>query len=105
MLSGMHPASSTARPDGDSTADLHREIWLAEIDRARAMTPDERVAEVSNLTTQAFARMHAAAMADLGTTDAEAGWTEVRRRLDRIRAARDAGRFVVQPPADGPAPQ
>ena len=99
----MQPTSSAAVPDRETIADVHREIWMAKIARARAMTPDERVAEISTLTTQAFARMHAAAMADLGTTDPAAGWTEVRRRLDRIRAARDAGRLVATLPADGPA--
>lgn len=97
----MHPVSSATRSDRKSITDLQREIWLAKIARARSMTPDERVAEISTLTTQAFARMHAAAMADLGATDPEAGWTEVRRRLDRIRAARDAGRFVPIPPDSG----
>lgn len=84
--------------------DLQREIWLTKIARAKAMTPDERFAEMVSLTTQAFDRMHAAAMADLGTTDSDAGWLEVRRRLERMRAARDAGRFVTRLPADRPAP-
>jgi len=92
----MHPPSTTTSPD----ADLQREVWLAKIARAKAMTPNERFAEVVSLTTQAFARMHAAAMADLGTTDPASGWLEVRRRLERIRAARDAGRFVTELPAD-----
>lgn len=47
--------------------------------------------------------MHAAALADLGTSDPEAGWAEVRRRLERLRAARDAGRFVTELPANVPA--
>jgi hypothetical protein len=94
----MNPPSTTAGHD----CDLQREIWLAKIARAKAMTPDQRFAEVVALTSQSFARMHAAAMADLGTTDPTAGWLEVRRRLERIRAARDAGRFVVSLPADCP---
>ena len=99
----MHPVSSAAATDRSHLDAMQREIWLTKIARARAMTPEERFAEVSSLTTQAFARMHAAAMADLGTTDAEAGWAEVRRRLDRIRAARDAGRFIPMPSAAAPA--
>jgi hypothetical protein len=98
MLSRMHPVSSAATDRSELDA-MQREIWLAKIARARAMTPDERVAEISSLTTQAFARMHAAAMADLGTTDADAGWAEVRRRVERLRAARDAGRFIPMPSA------
>lgn len=103
MLSRMLPISAATGPDRESITDLQREIWLAKISRARAMTPNERIGEVSSLTTQAFARMHAAAMSDLGTTDSDAGWTEVRRRVDRIRAARDAGRFVTAIPTKLPA--
>jgi hypothetical protein len=98
----MHPVSS-ATTDCSELDALQREIWLAKIARARAMTPNERVAEISSLTTQAFARMHAAALADLGTTDADAGWAEVRRRLDRIRAARDAGRFIPMSSDNAPS--
>jgi len=97
----MHPLPSAAATE--SLRDLQHEIWLAKIARAKAMTPDERLAETVALTTQAFARMHAAALADLGTSDPEAGWAEVRRRLERLRAARDAGRFVTELPADAPA--
>ena len=103
MLGDMHSSSSATVPEAEAIAALQREIWLAKVARARAMTPDERVAEISTLTSQAFTRMHAAAMADLGATDPAAGWVEVRRRLDRIRAARDAGRFVATLPAERPA--
>jgi len=84
-------------------AALQREIWLGKVARARRMTPEQRFAEMVALTSQAFERMHVAAMADLGTSDADAGWVEVRRRLDRLRAAREAGRFTASPPAAGPA--
>jgi hypothetical protein len=95
----MNPPSTTAGFEYD----LQREVWLAKIARAKAMTPDERFAEMVSLTSQAFERMHAAAMTDLGATDPAAGWLEVRRRLQRIRAARDAGRFVNSLPADRPS--
>lgn len=92
-----------AAADRQRVEDLQREIWLAKIARAKAMTPDERFAEMVSLTTQAFDRIHAAAMADLGTADADTGWAEVRRRLERLRAAHDNGHFVTTPPAAGPA--
>ena len=77
--------------------DLYREKVL----RARAMTPEERLAEALELTNGVFARMHAGAMWQLGTSDPAQGWQEVRRRLDRLCRARDQGRFVHQKP---PAP-
>ena len=100
MLSAMALASSASPSDIES---LQREIWLAKVARGRQMTPEQRFAEMVALTSQAFERMHVAAMVDLGTADPDAGWAEVRRRLDRLRAARDAGRFTTSPPAAGPA--
>jgi hypothetical protein len=98
MLFAMQPFP----PAPHRQDDLQRTIWLAKVARAKAMTPDQRFAEMVSVTTQAFDRMHAAAMADLGTTDSAAGWLGVRRRLQRMRAARDAGRFVTMPMPEDP---
>ena len=72
---------------------MQDDIYRERILRARRMTPEQRLADAFELTNGVFARMHEGAMWQLGTTDAEAGWREVSRRLDRLRAAGERGRF------------
>ena len=74
-----------ANPHDDPAAlkALQDEIYRERILRARKMTVQERLAEALELTNGVFRRMHEGAMWQLGTTDAEAGWREVRRRLER----------------------
>jgi len=78
---------------------LQDELYREKVRRARAMTPEQRLAEVFELTNGVFARMHDGAMWQLGTTDPVRGWQEVRRRLDRLCRVRDQGRFVHQKPS------
>lgn len=71
-------------------------IYREKILRARRQTPEERLADVFELTNGAFARMHDGAMWQAGITDVEAGWQIVRKRLERLRKVHEAGRFVTE---------
>jgi hypothetical protein len=77
---------------------LQDDIYRERVLRARKMTLDERLADVLELTNSVFIRMHEGAMWQLGTSDADLGWREVRRRLDRIGRVHDEGRFVSSKP-------
>ncbi len=77
---------------------LQDDIYRERVLRARKMTLDERLADVLELTNSVFTRMHEGAMWQLGTSDADLGWREVRRRLDRIARVQDEGRFVSSKP-------
>lgn len=83
------PAALKALQDG---------IYREKILRSRGMTVQERLADALELTNGVFARMHAGAMWQTGTTNSEAGWQEVRRRLDRLAQVHDHGRFVSEKP-------
>ena len=77
-------------------------IYREKILRARRQTPEQRLADVFELTNAAFARMHEGAMWQAKTTDEQEGWNIVRQRLDRLRKTPDAGRFVNQRPTFDP---
>ncbi|MBI5801022.1 MAG: hypothetical protein HZA92_09910 [Verrucomicrobia bacterium] len=78
---------------------LQDDIYREKILRARRMTPEQRLADAFELTNGVFARMHEGAMWQTGTTNAEQGWLEVRRRLDRLCRTHDHGRFTLQKPS------
>jgi hypothetical protein len=73
-------------------------IYREKILRARRQTPEERLADVCELTNSVFARMHEGAMWQAGITDEQQGWQIVRKRLARLGKIHDAGRFVNSPP-------
>ncbi|MDA0765803.1 MAG: hypothetical protein O3A87_01805 [Verrucomicrobia bacterium] len=73
---------------------LHGAIYRDKVLRARAMAPEQRLAEAFELTDEVFQRMHDGAMSQLGLDDEEEGWREVRRRLDRLEAFREQGLYV-----------
>jgi hypothetical protein len=77
-------------------------IYREKILRARRQTPEERLADVFELTNTVFARMHEGAMWQAGTTNAQEGWNIVRQRLARLRKVHDHGRFVNQLPSSLP---
>jgi hypothetical protein len=77
---------------------LQDDIYRERILRARKMTVEQRLADALELTNGVFTRMHEGAMWQLGTTDAELGWQEVRRRLARLGRMHDEGRFVNTKP-------
>ena len=78
---------------------LQDDIYREKILRARKLTPEQRLADAFEITNSVFGMMHAGAMWQTGTTDPEAGWQEVGRRLSRLRRAHDHGRFTAQRPA------
>lgn len=78
---------------------LKNDIYRQEILRARAMTPEQRMAEVFELSDQQFARMLAAAMRRLGTQDEKAGWKEVARWMRAVDAIREHGLYTSEKPA------
>lgn len=79
---------------------LQDDIYREKILRSRAMTPEQRLNTALELTNFVFVNMHAGAMHQLGTMDAEKGWNEVRRRLDRLCRVRDRGRFSHAKPGE-----
>lgn len=87
-------------PAGSAQAELEQlQLTIArdQLNRARAMTGQQRLAEAFDLTNEVFARMHAGAMVQLDINDSAAAWQEVRRRLGRLQQLRDAGRFTTEP--------
>ena len=77
---------------------LQDAIYRDKVERARAMTSSERLAEAFELTEEVFERMLAGAMAQTGATDRAEGWREVRRRLDRLDAFHERGLYVDERP-------
>ncbi len=85
-------------PDDDPGAlkQLQDAIYRDKVRHARAMTGEQRLAEVFRLSNSAFQRMLEGAMWQLATEDRGKGWLEVGRRLDRLRRVHDEGRFVTE---------
>ncbi|HEY5792152.1 MAG TPA: hypothetical protein VIS74_02565, partial [Chthoniobacterales bacterium] len=79
---------------------LQDDIYREKILRARAMTPEQRLADVFELSNQQFGMMLAGAMHRLGTRDEAAGWREVARWMDRLDRAREYGFYATAKPAD-----
>ncbi|MCW1925134.1 hypothetical protein OKA05_21420 [Luteolibacter arcticus] len=79
--------------------ELQDAIYRDKVLRARAMTSGQRCSDVFELSTFQFHLMHGGAMKRLGTDDAEAGWQEVRRSLDRLAKVHDATLYTTTPPA------
>lgn len=90
---------SNVHDDPAALKALQDAIYRDRVLRARRMTLEQRFAEAIELTNSVFIRMHEGAMWQLGTTDAEMGWQEVRRRLARLSRVHDAGLFVTEKPA------
>ncbi len=89
-----------SEPDHAATAlkAMQDDIYREKILRARKLTPEQRLADVFELTNSVFARMHEGAMWQAGSTDAEEGWKIVRQRLKRLQKVQDIGRFSNQKP-------
>jgi hypothetical protein len=63
-------------------------IYREKILRARRQTPEQRLADVFELSNHQLGMMLAGAMHKIQTSDHDRGWEEVRRwmtRLDRVR--------------------
>lgn len=95
----MTSAMPNIHDDPAALKALQDDIYREKILRARGQTMDERFADGFALTNDAFARMLAGAMWQLGTTDEAIGHLEVRRRMDRLGRVHDEGRFVNQRPS------
>ena len=94
-------ASAVMNEPADAAAALKAmqdAIYREKILRARKLTPEQRLADVFELTNSVFARMHEGAMWQAGITDAEQGWKMVRQRLNRLQKVQDTGRFTNQKP-------
>ena len=79
---------------------LQDDIYRERVLRARRLTVEERLAEAFELTNSVFTRMHEGAMWQLGTTDPDAGWAEVRRRMERLSRVHDHGLYSLTKPAE-----
>lgn len=60
----------------------------------------ERLSTALELTNVIFGWMHAGAMWQLGVTNTETGWREVRRRMERLARLHDAERFAANKPSE-----
>lgn len=78
---------------------LQDDIYREKILRARMMTPEQRLADVFELSDHQFGMMLAGAMHRLGTHDEIAGWREVTRWVQRLDKAREHGRYATERPA------
>ena len=86
-----------AADDADASLKaMQDDIYREKILRARKLTPEQRLADVFELTNAVFARMHEGALWQAGITDAEEGWKIVRQRLNRLQKVQDMGRFSNQ---------
>ena len=89
-----------ANPHDHPTAlkDLQDSIYREKVLRARAMTPEQRIENVFELSEFQFGMMHAGAMHRIGSMDAIEGWKEVRRSLERLARAHDHGFYSYTKP-------
>lgn len=83
----------------EALEELQDAIYRDKVLRARAMTPDQRLSDVFELTNGVFQRMHEGAMWQLNTTDPQVGWTEVRRRMARLTRAQEFGYYTTEAPS------
>jgi hypothetical protein len=90
----MHP------PDPDLAAAelkaMQDSIYREKILRARRQTPEERLADVFELSNHQFGMMLGGAMHRIGTTNENEGWEEVRRWMRRLDRVREHGLYVTE---------
>lgn len=86
---GTVPVVSNPHDHPTALKDLQDSIYREKVLRARAMTPEERLASVFEMSDFQMGMMHAGAMHKIGTSDPALGWQEVRRWMDRLDRARD----------------
>ena len=85
----------TEHPDAEKELlAMQQAIYREKVSRARQMTPEERLADVFELSNAAMARMHEGAMWQHGLTDEDEGWALVSQRLERLRQLHEKGLFV-----------
>ncbi len=90
----MHP------PDPDLAAAelkaMQDSIYREKILRARRQTPEERLADVFELSNHQFGMMLGGAMHRIGTSDEDKGWAEVGRWMSRLDRVREHGWYVTE---------
>ena len=91
----MLPAMANPHDDPAALKALQDDIYRERVLRARRQTEEERLADAFELTNGVFERMLNGAMWQLNLEDREAGWREVRRRLQVLSRVHDAGRFMT----------
>lgn len=88
----MHP------PDPDLAAAelkaMQDSIYREKILRARRQTPEERLADVFELSNHQFGMMLGGAMHRIGTKNENEGWEEVGRWMRRLDRVREDGLYV-----------
>jgi hypothetical protein len=71
-------------------------IYREKILRARRQTPEERLADVFELSNHQFGMMLGGAMHRIGTTSETEGWEEVGRWMRRLDRVREFGLYVSE---------
>ena len=82
---------------------IQASLYRDQILRARAMTPEERLDEVFELSNYSFGLMLDGAMDQLGTNDPGKGWELVEQQLTRLKRFEDR-HFYQSVPAHPPTP-
>ena len=88
--------SSTTELAAAELKAMQDSIYLEKILRARRQTPEERLADVFELSNHQFGMMLAGAMHKIKTSDQEKGWEEVRRWMRRLDRVREHGLYSAQ---------
>ena len=96
-VAGKVPPLMNPHDHPTALKDLQDSIYREKVLRARAMTPEERFNSGFEITSEAFQRMLEGAMWQMGISDVKEGWIEVGRRLHRLRAAQEHGRYSSVP--------
>ncbi len=84
--------------DPNALQALQDDLYREKILRARKMTPEQRLADVFELSEHQFGMMLAGALQRLGTKDEEAGWREVARWMQRLDRTREHGLYASEKP-------
>ena len=79
---------------------LQDDIYREKVLRARKQTPEQRMADVFELSNFVPRMMLSGAMNKLETTDEALGWQEVRRWMARLDHVREHKFYAVEKPYD-----
>ncbi|MEI7929187.1 MAG: hypothetical protein WCH40_11605 [Verrucomicrobiales bacterium] len=78
--------------------DLQDSIYREKVIRARAMTLEQRIADVFEMAEVSIHMAHAGALHQLATSDPDEGWRLVAKWNDRLKRAEDYRFFVTERP-------
>jgi len=91
---------SNLHDDPSALKALQDDIYRERVLRARQMSVAERLADVFELSNHQFGMMLGGAMYRLGTRDEAAGWSEVKRWMQRLDRVRELGLYATEKPPD-----